>query len=71
MDGGPCEVAFGYVPKGKPTYGDVSPRLDPCASEGAAEVEGAFMLAIGNWQSFTVEKRYYAVPRSSNKVEAS
>lgn len=61
-DLGPIDLAFGFVPKGKPTYGDVPPYLDVCASEDEAEAEGAVMVAVGNWQWFTVEKRYYAAP---------
>lgn len=59
-DAGPIEVAFGYVPKGDPTYGDVPSELGPCSDEGAAELAGALLVGVGNWRSFTVEKRYYA-----------
>ena len=60
-DIGVIDLAFGYVPKGDPTYSDVPTDLAPCSTESAAEVAGAVMVGIGNWRSFTVEKRYYEV----------
>lgn len=58
LDGGPFDMHFGYVPRGVPSYEDVPGDLGPCPDEGSAELAGALMLSIGNWRSFTVEKRY-------------
>ena len=58
LDHGPFDMHFGYVPRGVPAYGDVPVDLGPCPDEGSAELAGALMLSIGNWRSFTVEKRY-------------
>ena len=38
---------------------EVAVRME--VTQSAAEVAGAVMVGIGNWRSFTVEKRYYEV----------
>jgi hypothetical protein len=59
LDSGPTDMAFGYVPVGVPAYSDVAPELWPQPSHAAAELVGARMLVIGNWQSFRIEKRWW------------
>lgn len=69
-DLGPIDLAFGYCAVGDPTYSDV-PRHGPwCPTEGAAEHYGARLLAVGNWRSFTVEKRYFPSPEPATTEEA-
>lgn len=69
LDCGPIEMAFGYVPVGVPAYSDVAPELWPQPTDAEAEMVGARMLAIGNWRSFRVEKRWW--PASEWLVETS
>lgn len=59
LDCGPFDMAFGYVPVGVPTYSDVAPELWPQRTNAEAEMVGARMLAVGNWQSFRIEKRWW------------
>lgn len=62
LDSGPYEMEFSYQPIGQPRYGDVPSLIGTFDSENDAELAGARMLSIGNWRSFTVQKRY-AHPR--------
>lgn len=60
LDLGPVELAFGYRAKGDPAYNDVPHHGPLLGSYDDAENYGANLIAIGNWRSFTVEKRYHA-----------
>lgn len=64
LDSGPFEAEFFYVPVGQPAYSDVSGTAGQHGTFAAAEMAGFRLLAVGNWQSFTIEKRY-AVPSPS------
>lgn len=69
LDSGPVEMAFGYVPVGVPAYSDVAADLWPQPTHAEAEMVGARMLAIGNWRSFRIEKRWW--PATEWLVEAA
>lgn len=69
LDSGPFTMEFCYQPVGMHVYSDVPRRIGTFDTEGAAEMAGARMLAVGNWRSFTVEKRYQQVP-SDTSTEA-
>ena len=70
LDSGPYEMEFSYQPVGQPSYSDVPSLIGSFDSENDAELAGARMLAIGNWRSFTVQKRY-ARPRPAASQEPS
>lgn len=48
-----------FQAKGVPAYDDVSGEGQRWPTYEQAEIEGSRYLAIGNWLSFTIEKRYY------------
>lgn len=58
LDSGPYEMTFSWQPVGQPAYTDVPALIGTFKSENDAELAGARMLAIGNWRSFHVVKRY-------------
>lgn len=59
-DAGPVELVITYTPIGEPVYADVPSEGAVCADEAHAEAYGAWIVKVGNWRSFRVEKRYFA-----------
>lgn len=59
-DMGPVDLAFGYRAIGDPAYSDVPKEGPWCWRDDEATHYGARLVQIGNWRSFTIEKRYFA-----------
>lgn len=59
-DAGAITLSFGYQAQGDPAYSDVPKASRWMATEAEAEQYGAWIVGVGNWRSFTVEKRYFA-----------
>lgn len=71
LDSGPYEATFGYVPIGEPAYSDVPSEGPIQPTENDAERYGFLLLAIGNWRSFRVEKRYLGTPVVPEQIDGS
>lgn len=59
-DAGATTLAFGYQAQADVAYSDVPKASRWFATEAEAEQYGARIVGVGNWRSFTVEKRYFA-----------
>lgn len=64
-DAGATTLAFGYQAQADVAYSDVPAASRWFATETEAEQYGAWIVGVGNWRSFTVEKRYFAQEATS------
>lgn len=69
-DAGPVDLRFGYRAVGDPAYSDVTSEGPWEQTEAEAEVYGAHIVGVGNWRSFTVEKRYFGEVKAHPYIEA-
>ncbi len=58
LDCGPVDMRFTFTPVGDPMFSDVPAEGPRCDTEQEAVLYGARLLALGNWRSFVIEKRY-------------
>lgn len=56
---GAATLTFGYQAQADVAYSDVPKASRWFATEAAAESYGAWIISLGNWRSFTIEKRYF------------
>lgn len=47
-----------FIARGEPAFSDVPDAIADHDTYEAAEATGLRMLSVGNWLSFTIEKRY-------------